>query len=762
MYGFINTCLKSLVVEKFGEDTWEALRARADVQDTFMTYQVYDDAITLRLLGEASKLLNMSDEAVLKLFGEYFFTFCKVSGYDRMLRTLGGSLMEFIENLDALHSYLALSYQEMKAPSFRVERREDGVMWLHYYSDRKGLCHIVPGIVQAVAKDFFNTEVEMEILNQSEEEEHTGKKEHVVFLVVEKKPSQRQRERPGASTQSKEKELDKEEIGKALNKMKEKYHGLSHCSVKRTHWDILRSVVKFGQGNLLCSFEPVYPERLWIDKKAFCNAFPFHIVFDEELKIKQAGVNIQKHVPGLQTLGIRIDEYFTITHPAVVFTISSIRKFINSQFVLKTRREMMPESWKTQPMLKLRGQMLWMGSIQCMVYLCSPQLRCLQELEERRMHIADIAQHDRTRDLILLNQQRLAEIELSNQLERKKEELRILSKNLEVEKKKTEVLLYAMLPEHVASLLKEGKRVETGDFKECTILFSDVVTFTNICAACEPIQIVHMLNSMYSRFDRITTVHDVYKVETIGDAYMVVGGVPIAVASHAERVANFALGMRMAARRVKNPVTGDPIQIRVGVHTGPVLAGVVGEKMPRYCLFGDTVNTASRMESHGVPGKIHLSPTANRALQNKGFEIVERGAINVKGKGKMITYFLVQNLHATEDDIMGWPPSTNGGDSNQSNDGSVGTSDQCKQSEQNNNEDQDHKTVIAMKYTDSECISAGGHTPSGKEINRSKCNKSPESTAISGGEDGAKSGLDLNNEEPLSKENVKSNFCTIM
>ncbi|XP_078088226.1 guanylate cyclase soluble subunit beta-2-like [Mustelus asterias] len=755
-YGFINTCLKSLVTETFGEDAWEALRAQAGVQETFMTFHVYDDAITLRLVHAASEMLNLSTEAVLKLFGGYFFTFCKVSGYDRMLRTLGGSLSEFIENLDALHSYLALSYQEMRAPSFRVEKREDGEMWLHYYSDRRGLCHIVPGIIQAVAKDFFDTEVEMEILNQSEES--TENMEHVVFLVVQKKVSQRCRQGPEPSMRSKEKELDKEDIERYFHNMKEKYLRLSRCSVKRKHWDLLRSIVRFDQGNLLRSFEPIYPERLWMDTKAFCNAFPFHIVFDEKLKVKQTGVNIQKHVPGLQTINIRVDEYFTITHPAVPFTISSIQKFINSQFVLEARREMMPKSWRTQPMLKLRGQMLWMGMIECMIYLCSPQLRCLQELEERKMHIADIAQHDTTRDLILLNQQRLAEIELSNQLERKKEELRILSKNLEVEKKKTEVLLYAMLPEHVANQLKEGKRVEAGDFKECTILFSDVVTFTNICAACEPIQIVHMLNSMYSRFDRITTVHGVYKVETIGDAYMVVGGVPIPATSHAERVANFALGMRMAARSVKNPITGDAIQIRVGIHSGPVLAGVVGDKMPRYCLFGDTVNTASRMESHGVPGKIHLSPTANRALQNKGFEIVERGEITVKGKGDMITYFLVENLRATEDDIMGRPPKGDGGDRNQCNNGSKGLSEHCEQNEQSNNEDQDHRPAVIMKYADSEQTS----NPSDREINRSEHNKCPESTAVSRGEEGEESRLDLNNKEPLGKHSGKSEFCILL
>ncbi|XP_042152725.1 guanylate cyclase soluble subunit beta-2 [Oncorhynchus tshawytscha] len=643
MYGFINTCLKSLVIEKFGEETWEKLRTLAEVQDTFMTYEIYDDVITLRLVQEACTMLDMPSEVVLKLFGEYFFSFCKMAGYDTMLRTLGGNLVEFIENLDALHSYLALSYQEMNAPSFRVEKNDDGRMLLHYYSDRKGLYHIVPGIIEAVAKDFFDSEVSMTILNQSEEDERTGKKEHVVFLVSQRSRGSKRDFRP---------QREKKE---ALERMRARCASLPHCPAgKRSRWDMVRSVVMFGKGrNLLKSlFTPCYPDKLWMEEQAFCNAFPFHIVFDKHLKVKQTGINIQKFVPGLQTMDSRLDEYFSIVHPQVTFNIESIRKFINSQFVLKTRREMVPLASQHQSMLKLRGQMVWMESLGCMVYLCSPKLRSLQELEERGLHISDIAQHDTTRDLILLNQQRLAEMELSNQLERKKEELRILSRHLEAEKKKTETLLYAMLPRHVANQLKEGKRVEAGEFQVCTILFSDVVTFTNICAACEPIQIVNMLNSMYSKFDRLTSVHDVYKVETIGDAYMVVGGVPIPADSHAERVANFALGMRIAAREVTNPITGQPIQIRVGLHTGPVLAGVVGDKMPRYCLFGDTVNTASRMESHGVPDHIHLSPFTYSALEDKGFDILERGEIQVKGKGLMTTYFLLQNLCVSEDTIM--------------------------------------------------------------------------------------------------------------
>uniref|UniRef100_A0A8D3AAD6 guanylate cyclase n=1 Tax=Scophthalmus maximus TaxID=52904 RepID=A0A8D3AAD6_SCOMX len=622
-YGFINSCLQSLVVEKFGHDTWVKLSSLPGVQDTFMTYTVYDDILTLSLVTEACSLLDVSADVFLKLFGEHFFQFCKQAGYDTMLRTLGGNLIEFIENLDALHSYLALSYQEMNAPSFRVEMTGDGKMLLHYYSDRKGLHHIVP-------ESFFDSKVTMVVLNQSEEDERTGKKEHVVFLVKQTN-----------------------QAGKPTDQVVPSQRGLVNY-VEYTVYD--KSSLFNGDGmaafDLLfpgshqCTLSPFYPDKLWMDEKAFCNAFPFHIVFDEDLKIRQTGVNLQKFVPGLHARHATLDQYFIITHPQVTFTIESIKKFINSQFVLKTFKD----KYST---LKLRGQMLWIDSLGCMLYLCSPKLRSLQELQDVGLHLADLAQHDVTRDLVLLNQQRLAEMELTNQLERKKEELRILSRHLEAEKEKTETLLYAMLPRHVANQLKDGKSVEAGEFEVCTILFSDVVTFTNICAACEPIRIVHMLNCMYSKFDRLTSIHDVYKVETIGDAYMVVGGVPVPTDTHAHRVANFALGMRIAAREVTNPVTGKPIQIRVGLHTGPVLAGVVGEKMPRYCLFGDTVNTASRMESHGLPDHIHLSSSTYSELTDAGFNIQQRGQIEVKGKGQMTTYFLLGNLLVSEDRIMG-------------------------------------------------------------------------------------------------------------
>ncbi|KAH9496326.1 Guanylate cyclase soluble subunit beta-2 [Bulinus truncatus] len=288
--------------------------------------------------------------------------------------------------------------------------------------------------------------------------------------------------------------------------------------------------------------------------------------------------------------------------------------------------------------------MIWLSDTLNMIFIGSPRLTSLNELMEMNVYLADIPLYDVTRELVLLNQQRIAEIDIAKRLDETTAELKKTSQALEVEKCKTETLLHQMLPRKVAHALTHGQKVEAEKFDQVTILFSDIVTFTNIAAACSPMDIVNMLNDMYEKFDQRTSQHNVYKVETIGDAYMIVSGVPEKTTIHAQPVANFAIDMVEDAGLVKSPATGLPLQIRVGVHTGPVVAGVVGVKMPRYCLFGDTVNTASRMESHGVPGRIHVSPSAYQAMRGWGYAFQHRGEMEVKGKGKMSTYFLCGRL----------------------------------------------------------------------------------------------------------------------
>ncbi|KAJ8299585.1 hypothetical protein KUTeg_023645, partial [Tegillarca granosa] len=214
---------------------------------------------------------------------------------------------------------------------------------------------------------------------------------------------------------------------------------------------------------------------------------------------------------------------------------------------------------------------------------------------------------------------------------------------LDAEKKKTENLLYRMLPQSVAEDLKLGKTVKAEQFDEATIYFSDIVGFTTICADSTPIEVVNLLNSLYTLFDDIITRYDVYKVETIGDAYMLASGLPKRNGDrHTKEICDCALDILASVGTFCIPhQVGKRLRIRVGIHSGPVVAGVVGLAMPRYCLFGDTVNTASRMESTGLPLKIHLSSAARENLENyPGYHLNCRGEINVKGKGIMKTYFL--------------------------------------------------------------------------------------------------------------------------
>ncbi|XP_054008171.1 guanylate cyclase 32E [Hylaeus anthracinus] len=212
------------------------------------------------------------------------------------------------------------------------------------------------------------------------------------------------------------------------------------------------------------------------------------------------------------------------------------------------------------------------------------------------------------------------------------------------EKKKTDALLYEMLPRYVAEQLKRGYKVEAESFDCVTIYFSDIVGFTTMSAESTPLQVVDFLNDLYTCFDSTIENYDVYKVETIGDAYMVVSGLPIRNGiQHAGEIASMSLCLLDAVKQFTirhRPL--DKLQLRIGIHSGPVCAGVVGLKMPRYCLFGDTVNTASRMESTGSPLKIHCSAETKELLdQLNGFSVVERGLVSMKGKGERLTYWLI-------------------------------------------------------------------------------------------------------------------------
>jgi len=209
---------------------------------------------------------------------------------------------------------------------------------------------------------------------------------------------------------------------------------------------------------------------------------------------------------------------------------------------------------------------------------------------------------------------------------------------LRKQQQQTEKLLLNILPEPIAERLKLEPSTIADSFEEVSVLFADLVGFTAFSAERSAKELVEILNLIFSKFDRLAEKHGLEKIKTIGDAYMVVAGLPTPRTDHAEAIAQMALDMQQAIVNLSAEM-GETFSIRIGINSGSVVAGVIGIKKFSYDLWGDTVNTASRMESQGISGAIQVTAQTYERLRDK-YLFEERGVIRVKGKGEMTTYLL--------------------------------------------------------------------------------------------------------------------------
>jgi class 3 adenylate cyclase len=214
---------------------------------------------------------------------------------------------------------------------------------------------------------------------------------------------------------------------------------------------------------------------------------------------------------------------------------------------------------------------------------------------------------------------------------------------LEAERSRSEGLLRNMLPTSIAERLKERQELIADASQQVTVLFADIADFTSHAERSPPEATVALLNGLFSQFDALTETRGLEKIKTIGDAYMVAGGLPDPMPDHAGAVAELALEMLELAASQRLP-DGGPLRLRIGVDSGPVVAGVIGRRRFSYDLWGDTVNTASRMQTTGIPGRIQVTEHTRQLLGDR-YVLRERGTIQVKGKGMMLTYFLSGRAH---------------------------------------------------------------------------------------------------------------------
>jgi class 3 adenylate cyclase len=215
-----------------------------------------------------------------------------------------------------------------------------------------------------------------------------------------------------------------------------------------------------------------------------------------------------------------------------------------------------------------------------------------------------------------------------------------IAEELRREKEHTEALLLNILPQTIVQRLRGGESEIAEHFEQATILFCDIVDFTSLAGGVAPVELIGILNRLFTAFDHLATERGLEKIKTIGDAYMVAGGLPEPRTDHAVAIADLALAM-LAAVRDTGRAIGRELIVRVGINSGPVIAGIIGRNKFIYDVWGDTVNTASRMETYGAPGRIHLSETT-QALIVGTYKCEPRGIIDIRGKGPMPTYFLLE------------------------------------------------------------------------------------------------------------------------
>ncbi|XP_003736729.3 soluble guanylate cyclase 88E isoform X1 [Drosophila pseudoobscura] len=592
MYGLLLENLSEYIKSVYGEEKWEDIRRQAGIDSpSFSVHQVYPENLLQKLAKKAQQVLGVSEREFMDQMGVYFVGFVGQYGYDRVLSVLGRHMRDFLNGLDNLHEYLKFSYPRMRAPSFICENETKQGLTLHYRSKRRGFVYYTMGQIREVARYFYHKEMHIELV-----------REEILFDTV-------------------------------------------HVTFQLT-FD--------NRAFTLASLAMTREEKhLPISAHVLFEIFPFCIVFGADMVVRSIGNSLMVILPEL--LGKKITAWFDLVRPLIAFKFQTILNRTNNIFELVTvdpvtermdaqNDDLLLHDDGSEPekSLRLKGQMVYMENWRMIMFLGTPVMPDLTSLITTGLYINDLSMHDFSRDLMLAGTQQSVELKLAlDQEQQKSKKLEESMRLLDEEMRRTDELLYQMIPKQVADRLRRGENpIDTCEmFDSVSILFSDIVTFTEICSRITPMEVVSMLNAMYSIFDKLTERNSVYKVETIGDAYMVVAGAPDKDANHAERVCDMALDMVDAITDLKDPSTGQHLRIRVGVHSGAVVAGIVGLKMPRYCLFGDTVNTASRMESTSIAMKVHISEST-KILIGPSYKILERGEIDVKGKGTMATYWL--------------------------------------------------------------------------------------------------------------------------
>nr|XP_014290716.1 soluble guanylate cyclase 89Da-like [Halyomorpha halys] len=566
-----------------GEEIWLAVTAAADCEyRVFNTFQIYPDRLIGDLARAAAKVIGRETfEGYMTHFGRCFVRFFSNFGYDEVIRATGRNFTDFLENVDNIHLQMQFTYPRMDSPSMYLSEKDPSGAVLVYRSSREGFKDYFVGQLLEIADCLFGIKLEVRILEEVSACSSTSERKNVQLKL----------------------RLNYDNSNYITNKMDKPPKG----------WDL---------PSLSTSF--------------IVKLFPFCVLFGPGLRVLNAGEKLFEVFED-RLIGRPVSSFLKIHRPkSLEFTWENI---VNYQAVAFEIEVLAPEEATNKPRnLMLTGQMQLLEPVPVVMFLCKPRARNIAEMKHMGLYVEDLNEIGLGRELVFKGWEHSTRLdEVREKVEKQCAELEETYNKMKEWKEEGDRLLYSMIPKSVAEQLKAGASPLSTckDFDQVTIMFSELcgLNYTNNLAQVS--EIVCTMNDIFMKFDKITDDFKVYKVETVGEVYMAVSGAPEEVEDHANHIARLGL-------RFLNEFTPESnITVRIGMHSGEVVGGVVGTKLPRYCLFGDTVNTASRMQSTCPPGKVQMSSKTKELLDSDVFLTESRGIIEVKGKGLMETFWLL-------------------------------------------------------------------------------------------------------------------------
>ncbi|VVD02333.1 unnamed protein product [Leptidea sinapis] len=521
--------------------------------------------------------LGVSTEDFMAKLGEYLIltAFSHNCRLERAFKCLGTNLTEFLTTLDSVHDVLHDQDDVLKDESLDTEAAfvctsHAGKIQLHLTTESEPVAYMLAGSLRAIARRLYDTQAEIRLTSYTNDPRRFRYEISAVPL---------------------------------------------HHKFKEENCEAESDAVSVASSSNV--------NDLKIGVASFCKAFPWHFVTDKRLELVQLGGGFMRLFGShLSTHGSSLGTYFRMLRPrGIPLDFREILKRVNTPFMFCLK---IPGSSSLAEGLEIKGQMVFCSESDSLLFVGSPSLDGLEGLTGRGLFISDIPLHDATRDVILVSEQTRAQDGLRKRMDKLKNSIMELSKSVAKEREKNVSLLHLIFPPHIAKRLWLGEEIEAKSHDDVTMLFSDIVGFTSICATATPMMVIAMLEDLYSMFDIFCEELDVYKVETIGDAYCVASGLHRKIDTHAPQIAWMALRMvETCAQHFTHE--GNPIKMRIGLHTGTVLAGVVGKTMLKYCLFGHNVTLANKFESGSEPLMINVSPTTyDWLVKFPGFEMEPR------------------------------------------------------------------------------------------------------------------------------------------